>query len=368
MSSHPERSDAAPLSRVAVLTRFATIGVIVGAVLAAFAWAAGWFTPARLTPAKLVDTFEQVNGAHPGFRRNHAKGVCIAGAFDSNGAGASVSKASVFGAGRVAVSGRFALAGGQPYAADAARSVRSMALRFRLADGEEWRTGMNDIPVFAVKTPQEFEQQLAASRPDPATGKPDPAMKSFLDAHPQSARAIATIKAHAVSSGFGDDTYNSLDAFRFVDAAGKTSAVRWAMVPLQTSVTETTEQAAQTDKNYLFDALIADVARKPLQWHLIVTLAQPGDATDDATVAWPADRTQIDVGTLTIDRVESEDSGACRDLNFDPLVLPAGIEASDDPLLGARSAVYAQSVRRRAGEKKDASAVTATASGSGSVR
>jgi len=51
------------------------------------------------------------------------------------------------------------------------------------------------------------------------------------------------------------------------------------------------------------------------------------------------------VGTLTLDRVESEETSAATDINFDPLVLPAGIAPSDDPLLSARSAVYSRSFR-----------------------
>jgi catalase len=108
----------------------------------------------------------------------------------------------------------------------------------------------------------------------------------------------------------------------------------------------------------LFDALIASIHRRPLEWHLVVTVAQAGDPTDDATIAWPSDRTQVDVGTLTIDRVESDDTSLARDINFDPLVLQDGIAASDDPLLSARSAVYSQSFTRREGEPKHASAVS----------
>ena len=78
----------------------------------------------------------------------------------------------------------------------------------------------------------------------------------------------------------------------------------------------------------------------------------------DATIAWPAGREQVDVGTLTLDRVESEESSAASDINFDPSVLPAGIAPSDDPLLSARSAVYSQSFTRRAGETKQPSAIT----------
>ncbi|HEY0747661.1 MAG TPA: hypothetical protein VGD63_13255, partial [Steroidobacteraceae bacterium] len=87
------------------------------------------------------------NGVHLGFRRNHAKGVCISGWFDSNGAAASESKAEIFKPGRVAVVGRFALAGGMPMQRDEAATVRSMALRFLPSSGEEWRTGMNNIPI-----------------------------------------------------------------------------------------------------------------------------------------------------------------------------------------------------------------------------
>jgi catalase len=42
-------------------------------------------------------------------------------------------------------------------------------------------------------------------------------------------------------------------------------------------------------------------------------------------------------------------------------VLPAGIKASDDPLLSARSAAYSQSFTRRAGEPKTPSAAQASA-------
>ena len=70
--------------------------------------------PERLTPARFTDGFEEVNGVHPGFRRNHAKGVGVSGFFESNGNGVRLSKAAVFQPGRVPVIGRFSLAGGNP--------------------------------------------------------------------------------------------------------------------------------------------------------------------------------------------------------------------------------------------------------------
>jgi catalase len=338
--------------------------VALGVALVSFAYVGGWLSPHRLTAARLVDRFERINGVQAGFRRNHAKGVCISGYFDSNGRGAELSRAVVFKPGRTPVIGRFALAGGQPFLPDGPKAVRSMALSFRPAGGQEWRTGMNDIPVFAASTPQAFYEQLLAAKPDPATGKPDPAvMKAFLARNPDSARAVKQISAHPRSSGFDNSTFNSLDAFLFVNAAGASTPVRWSMQSIQPFVPQAADKpgnakaALAGNDNYLFDALIAQVRRGPLRWRLVVTIGRPGDPTSNATLAWPQDREQRDAGTLTIDQIAGEAQGNCRDINFDPLVLPAGIAASDDPLLSARSAAYAQSVRRRAGEAKRPSAV-----------
>lgn len=346
--------------------RFLAIGVALAAVAGTFAYVGGWLTPQRLGPGRIIDAFEAAAGPHPGFRRNHAKGLCVTGFFEGNGAGTQYSKSAVFQEGRVPVVGRFALAGGQPFQTDTPAAVRSLALQLRLPDGEEWRTGMNAIPVFPVNTPQAFYEQLVASRPDPVTGKPDPGrMAAFLAAHPESARAFKIIGSQVNSSGFANSRFNSLDAFRFVSAAGAVTNVRWALVPNQPFATDDAADTSARSTNYLFEALIAELQHQSLQWDLMVSIAQAGDATDDATVPWPVDRTQVDVGTLTIEHAQGEDGGACRDINFDPLVLPSGIEPSDDPLLSARSAAYSRSFTRRAGETKAPSAVQTPAAPAG---
>ncbi len=109
--------------------------------------------------------------------------------------------------------------------------------------------------------------------------------------------------------------------------------------------------------NVLFDALIRQMRNAQLQWRLILTVGTPGDPTTDATLPWPDDRRTVDAGTVTLTAIETERAGNARDVNFDPLVLPDGIERSDDPLLSARSAVYAASYRARTGEPKSPSAV-----------
>jgi catalase len=56
---------------------------------------------------------------------------------------------------------------------------------------------MNNTPVFVVNSPQAFYDQLVASRPDPATGKPDPAkLKAFFVAHPETTPFLDWVKAN----------------------------------------------------------------------------------------------------------------------------------------------------------------------------
>ncbi len=346
----------APLPPGTVLARLASIGLLAAAIACLFLYAGGWFTPHALTPATMIDTFEHVDGVHPGFRRNHAKGVCVTGYFESNGQGQMLSKAQVFESGRVPVIGRFALAGGQPYAPDTPQTVRSLALLLKSPNGEEWRTAMINIPVFPVNNAQDFHDFLVVTSPNPQTGKVDgAAVGAFVAKHPETAAALKILGSHAPSSGFSDSPYFALNAFRFVNAKGESTPVRWWVKPDQ--ATATPDDAA-TDKNYLFDALIAQLHSGPLRWHLMLIVGQPGDPTAKAASMWPEDRQQIDVGTITIDTIESEDTSPTRDINFDPLILPDGISPSDDPLLSARSAAYSQSFTRREGERKSPSAVS----------
>jgi NADPH:quinone reductase-like Zn-dependent oxidoreductase len=348
------------LTRSGQIIRFMVIGAMIAGIAGLFLYAGGWFTPHALSPATMINTFERVNGERPGFRRNHAKGVCVSGYFESNGRGAALSKAVVFLPGRVPIVGRFGFSGGNPYIADNPTTVRSLAILFKLPDGEEWRTAMINIPVFVVNTAQGFYDQLLASAPDPATGKPDPAkMSAFSAKHPEFVKALQLIHSQPGTSGFADSSYNSLNAFRFINAQGRVVPVRWSTVPVEPLAPMNTSNAGSAATNYLFNALIASIHAKPVQWHLVITVGQPSDPTDDATLPWPPDREQVEVGMLTIDRVESEDTSPVRDINFDPLILPNGIAASDDPLLSARSAAYSQSFTRREGEHKDPSAVSA---------
>jgi catalase len=137
-----------------------------------------------------------------------------------------------------------------------------------------------------------------------------------------------------------------------VNDAGERTPVRWALMPVQAALPPQPGGA-----NALFDALVRQMRAGPLQWRLMLKVGTSADPLLDATLPWPNDRRVIDAGLLTLTSIETEAPGNARDVNFDPLVLPEGIEPSADPLLSARSAVYAASYRARSGEPKSPSAV-----------
>jgi len=342
------------LSRRSLLLGIGAVGAFLAIDLGAVAYANKWIGPtAALTRQTFMDGFRKVFGLHPGFRRNHAKGVVVNGYFESNGSGRELSKAALFKPGRTPVIGRFSLSGGNPMVADAPATARGLGLAFSFPDATQWRMALLNLPVFVDHSPQGFYDRLLASKTDPATGKPDPAaMSAFNEAHPESVAAMAVIKQHPPTPGFADSTFSSLITFFFVNDAGVRTPVRWAFVPTQAAL-----PPLPGTTNSLFDALVRQMRSGPVSWRLLLTVGQPEDSVTDATLAWPSDRRTVDAGVLTLTNIETEAPGNARDVNFDPLVLPDGIEPSDDPLLSARSAVYAASYRARTGEPKSPSAV-----------
>src|ERR1700744_2887372 len=138
------------------------IAAVVGVAAVCFAYTAGWLSPHRLTPKKLVAALAPPGGPALGYRRNHAKGICFTGTFAANGDGSALSKAEVFTPGTYPVLGRFNLATADPHVADAMVRVRGIGIRITTPDGQQWRSAMIDAPIFAASTPQAFYELLTA--------------------------------------------------------------------------------------------------------------------------------------------------------------------------------------------------------------
>ncbi|MEB0113673.1 catalase family peroxidase [Variovorax sp. RTB1] len=335
--------------------RLALIAAVVAVIAAAFAYTAGWLSPDRVTQTKIVDNLAPPGGAALGFRRNHSKGICFTGTFDSNGAGAALSKAQVLSPGSFPVTGRFNLAVADPNTEDATSRVRGLSLRIQSPDGQEWRSAMIDAPFFPVASPQAFyDLQLAQQ------SKAPDAMKNFVGTHPELAVFGKWAGSAPFTGSYAEEAYNSLNSFIFTNAQGQDQAIRWSFIPAASPVAVPVDELKKRGPDFLGKDITDRVAQSPQRWSLMVTAANPGDPTADPSKAWPEDRRKIDVGALVVRKIEPEADGPCRDINFDPVVLPAGMRTSDDPFPAARSAAYSVSYNRRTAEE---SSYPRTASG-----
>jgi catalase len=301
-----------------------------------------------VTAQQFVD-LQQGDSNFPSFRRAHAKGICLAGVFESNGALGQYSTASVLQAGKFNFIGRFSIAGNSPTAPDLKAPVRGLALSIKdeSSTNSEWRIAMNTPPVMAVATPEAFYAQLQALAPDPDTKQRDPSkIEAFFANHPESKTFLEWKDGYTPASSLAGETYHSINAFYLLDEAHNEQAVRWQAIPsLESSIIP---ELNQENPDALQDQLAQMLEVAPIKFDLVFTLALPEDDETNPTVLWPSTRETITAGTISIQQYTAQTVGECANINFDPLVLPKGVEATADPILRARGSVYAESFRRRA--------------------
>ena len=311
----------------------------------------GIATANEVTADQVVSAIEGTFGVRQGERRNHIKGTCAAGEFVGTPDGARYSRSALFSGKPIPVVARFSLAGGNPKAPDTAKSARGMALEFALPDGSLQHMTMLNTPVFGAAHPQTFLDLMLAMKPDPATGKPDPEkMKAFKASHPDNLAQAEFLAKNGPPASYANSSYFGIHTFKFINRDGKVTLVRWRFVPQDGEKRLTDEELKSAPANFLETALIERTKQGPVNWDMIVTLGQPGDAEDNPTVAWPEDRQQVKVGTLTLASASAQQKGTgCEPINFDPLVMADGIAPTDDPVLRFRSPAYAVSFAKRMG-------------------
>jgi catalase len=222
-----------------------------------------------------------------------------------------------------------------------------MAVRFHLPGGGITDIVTNAFNGFAVANGEDFLaflRAVAASKTGAA--KPTP-LEKFLASHPKAMKVVKAPKPTPAS--FATEPYFGVNAFEFTNREGKARFGRYQLRPEAGTNFLTAEEAARKPPNFLIDEIGERLASGPVKFRLVVQLAAEGDKVDDATAVWPDDRPTVELGVLSITGKVADNDAAQRALAFDPLHLVDGIEASDDPLLELRSAVYAVSRRRRRG-------------------
>lgn len=313
-------------------------------IAAAFLFA-GCVSPARAEEPPLaeqiVDALNKADGAYPGFRANHAKGLVAQGHFRPTAEAAKLSRAAIFKGPAVPVTIRFSSGSGIPNVQDGSprANPHGFSAKFHLRDGSETDIVTNARKFFPVATGEEFRDLELAVAASVGAPKPTP-LDRFIETHPLVAIPLET------PASLAQEQYNGLNTFILVNATGIRQPVRYQIVPPQV-VHLTREQAAQRSANFLFDDIRARIAAAPVHFELRAVLPEAGDPLNDATKIWPPERRVVTLGSFVVEKVAPDSDEAQKALLFLPGNVTDGIEASDDPLIAARDDSYAVSFSRR---------------------
>jgi catalase len=277
-------------------------------------------------------------GLHPGYRSAHAKGMMLSGTFTPSAEAPSLTLAPHLTRSSTPVTVRFSDGTGLPSIPDNAPEANphGLAIRFHLADRVHTDIVSHSTDGFPTRTGQEFLDLLRAL----ASGDPS----AFLAAHPAALAFVQTPKPSPAS--FATEAYFGVTAFRFINQEGLARYGRYRILP-EVGVAHLDDAAAKSKgENYLFEELTRRLAAGPIRLHIVVQIAGDRDTVDDATIHWPADRPLVQFGAVEL-TAQAPDDEFHRRIIFDPIPRVDGIEASDDPLLELRAAIYLLSGRRR---------------------
>jgi len=224
-----------------------------------------------------------------------------------------------------------------------------MAIRFHLAEHVHTDIIAHSVDGFPARNIDEFMELLHAVHGSaPATSRPTP-IEVFLGSHPAALAFVQTPKP--VPSSFFKESFFSVNAHRFTNAQGQSRYGRYRIRPEGGDHYLDDATVAQQTPTFLFDDLAKTLAKHTAKMRIFVQVASEGDVVNDATVHWPADRREIEFGTLELMNVAPDNDAEQQHIIFDPIPRVDGIEPSDDPLLEPRAAVYLMSGRRRRAAK-----------------
>jgi catalase len=274
-------------------------------------------------------------------------GGCI-GMFTATPEAARISRAAHFAGIPIPATIRFSVGSGNPFVSDKSVDDHGMAVKFHLPDGATTDIVARMVAAAQASTPEGFLAFFHAVAPDPATGQPNPAaVEALIKEHPDVQRFLELNAALKPIASYAQAIYSASHTFRFINAEGVTTLGRYRWLPEAGVATLTQAELQARDDNYLSDELRARLERGPVVFQLQLQLAEPGDDINDSTKDWPDTRRAVALGRLEITSLIESRPDLAESMVFDPTNFTDGIDASDDPVLAIRKAVYERAYARR---------------------
>lgn len=159
-------------------------------------------------------------------------------------------------------------------------------------------------------------------------------------------------RGYALTKVVATEKFFGVNAFKFIKDS-KVTTLRYRIVPVAGEEHLDADALKSKSPTYLFDELPERLKSGPIEFKLLVQVAEEGDATDNATVIWPEEREIVELGTLKIEKTlgEEESRAQQKQIIFDPIPRIDGVEPSDDPLLEMRASIYLVSGKQRRADK-----------------
>ncbi|GKT50242.1 catalase-related peroxidase [Colletotrichum spaethianum] len=294
------------------------------------------------TSQGLVDVLHNIFGPHPGFRPAHAKGVLLRGVFRPTDTAARLSRAQHFTNPETPAIARFSSSTGIPNLPDTDPNgnPRGLAVRFQLADSP-LRVHTDIVAHSTPFFPAPNGEEALAFFQSVANGD----VADYVASHPAALAFVQAPKPFPAS--FGRETYYSVNAFKLIAADGTGTFVRYRWVPVRGEMYLEGGEVRSKSPRFLFDGVSEVLRHGPIEFKLLVQVAEDGDVTDDNTVHWPEERQVLELGQLSLTELVDNDAAEQKNIIFDPVPRVDGVEPSADPLLEVRAGVYLISGRER---------------------
>ena len=297
----------------------------------------------------------------------HARGFGAHGYFETYQSLSDVTRADIFqrAGEKTPAFVRFSTVAGNKGSADLARDVRGFAVKLYTKEGN-WDIVGNNIPVFFIQDAMKFPDLIHAAKQEPDRGFPQAQTAhdnfwDFISLMPESMHMVMWImsdrtipRSFRFMEGFGVHT------FRFVDAVGKSTFVKFHWKPMQGLQSVVWNEAVKINgadpdfhRRDLWDAI--NLGAFP-EWELGLQLFDEAFAERfpfdvlDATKIIPEEEVPLRrVGRLVLDRVVDNFFAETEQVAFCTQNIVPGVDFSNDPLLQGRNFSYLDTQIKRLG-------------------
>src|SRR5699024_6409083 len=248
---------------------------------------------------------------------------------------------------------------------DTAVDVRGFATKFYTEEGNYDMLGLQ-FPVFLVADAMKFADMVHSIKPNPITDTPQAAAAhdtfwDYVASNQETAHMVMWLmsmrgrpRSWRMMEGY------PINTFRFINAKGKSTFVRFVWKPLlgvHGLLLDEANIIGGVDPDYHRHDIIRAVEQGLYpEYELGVQLIKEEDEFNydfdllDDTKLWPEEEIPVEIiGKMTLNRLVDNFFAEEEQSSFDPSTLVPGIDFSDDPVLQGRAFAYRDTDYHRLG-------------------